>query len=455
MVMSMSTALRNKNGKSLEPLDIEDILQGNLCRCTGYRPILEGFSTFCKDGSKKKESGSAIDGRRAVPTFSSEDFAPYSEASDPDFPAELKGSEFSEKSICFVPASGPKWHRPSSVEELKQIVEKYGGGNVIFVSGGTGAYGNSPGSEKKIDAVVQVSNLSAGKNVSESREGVFFGGALTMEEFGQACETYSEKHGGVFRALSSVLGRWVSPQVRARATLGGHLGWAHPCSDVLPVFMAARCEVELLVLSSGTVKKIQLEDSSGLDELKAELESGGALITGLKVPISQKGAFCLYYREGRRKEMDLPVANVAFLGTRENGKVTDLRIVAGGAEANLPNSKKSKPELLEKTAKFLLGKAACEEVSRAALMEKIVEELPVDGRAPGKMAQYRRCLVAGFVERFLVDVGKENRKEVKERDPVEGHQLFEMPPEDQDESDALRRPIQHQWAAEQTTGEAK
>ncbi|XP_009950251.1 PREDICTED: xanthine dehydrogenase/oxidase-like [Leptosomus discolor] len=46
IVMSMYTLLRNKPEPKME--DIEDAFQGNLCRCTGYRPILEGYRTFAK-----------------------------------------------------------------------------------------------------------------------------------------------------------------------------------------------------------------------------------------------------------------------------------------------------------------------------------------------------------------------------------------------------------------------
>lgn len=51
--MSMSSLLRENENPVVEEMELA--LQGNLCRCTGYRPILEGFRTLCKDGKDLNE----------------------------------------------------------------------------------------------------------------------------------------------------------------------------------------------------------------------------------------------------------------------------------------------------------------------------------------------------------------------------------------------------------------
>ena len=59
--MSMSSELRNRAENCIEDCipDVEDMekcLQGNLCRCTGYRPILECYDTFCKGNNEAKNN---------------------------------------------------------------------------------------------------------------------------------------------------------------------------------------------------------------------------------------------------------------------------------------------------------------------------------------------------------------------------------------------------------------
>lgn len=59
MVVSMSCLLQNNKDPSV--VDIEDCLQGNLCRCTGYRPIIAGCKSFVKGSSEKHCSDFNID----------------------------------------------------------------------------------------------------------------------------------------------------------------------------------------------------------------------------------------------------------------------------------------------------------------------------------------------------------------------------------------------------------
>ncbi len=85
--MSMSSLLRQKAAPAAE--DVEVALQGNLCRCTGYRPILESFRTFCKDAPSLRPAAAGLDSKFEVATFDATAFKPYSKDCDPVFPEPL------------------------------------------------------------------------------------------------------------------------------------------------------------------------------------------------------------------------------------------------------------------------------------------------------------------------------------------------------------------------------
>merc|ERR1711963_916391 len=105
--MSMYTLLRNDPNPNME--DIETYFQGNLCRCTGYRPIIEGYSVFAKDGQcsgKKKDGSCCMSGNGNVNENSSEsesDFKPYDATQEPIFPPELRlnTTQFNKQSLVF------------------------------------------------------------------------------------------------------------------------------------------------------------------------------------------------------------------------------------------------------------------------------------------------------------------------------------------------------------------
>ncbi|XP_046505262.1 xanthine dehydrogenase/oxidase-like isoform X2 [Equus quagga] len=113
--MSMYTLLRNQPEPTME--EIEDAFQGNLCRCTGYRPILQGFRTFARDGgccggkgdnpnccmNQKKDQMVTL----SPSLFNPEEFMPLDPTQEPIFPPELLVGDASGrgpiKSLCHDP----------------------------------------------------------------------------------------------------------------------------------------------------------------------------------------------------------------------------------------------------------------------------------------------------------------------------------------------------------------
>ena len=95
IVMSMYTLIRNCKIPTQEM--INRALQGNLCRCTGYRPIIEGFKIFTIDsqplGCPKGENcckNKKCDSEVSSLEIPKSDFVPEHASQEPIFPAELK-----------------------------------------------------------------------------------------------------------------------------------------------------------------------------------------------------------------------------------------------------------------------------------------------------------------------------------------------------------------------------
>ena len=82
--MSMYTLLRNKPCPTQE--EMEHAFEGNLCRCTGYRPILDGYRTFCSDCTCTSQTDDDKDDM----LFNPKEFIPLDPSQDPIFPPKLK-----------------------------------------------------------------------------------------------------------------------------------------------------------------------------------------------------------------------------------------------------------------------------------------------------------------------------------------------------------------------------
>nr|CAD7392474.1 unnamed protein product [Timema cristinae] len=125
IVMSMYTLLRNTGRPTLE--DLDTALQGNLCRCTGYRPILEGFRVFTEDWERRQAAqysngsvnGSCGMGDKCCKLNGTEDhedeqlfdksqFVPYDPTQEPIFPPELKVTRSTQDNVYVVQAQGDK-----------------------------------------------------------------------------------------------------------------------------------------------------------------------------------------------------------------------------------------------------------------------------------------------------------------------------------------------------------
>ncbi|XP_046505227.1 aldehyde oxidase-like [Equus quagga] len=139
MVMSIYTLLRNHPEPTLDQLT--DALGGNLCRCTGYRPIIDACKTFCKTSGccQSKENGVCCldqginelpefeEGNKTSPKlFSEEEFLPLDPTQELIFPPELMimAEKQPQRTRVFV-GDRMTWISPVTLKELLEAKVKY------------------------------------------------------------------------------------------------------------------------------------------------------------------------------------------------------------------------------------------------------------------------------------------------------------------------------------------
>ncbi|MEE6490026.1 hypothetical protein FKM82_015765 [Ascaphus truei] len=469
MVMSMYTLLRNHPEPTME--QIYEALGGNLCRCTGYRPIMDGCRTFCKktDCCQAKESGPCCVNNQDMPQvsaagddictglFEGESFTPLDPTQELIFPPELMLMENESVETLLFRGERTTWIAPSSLQELLQLKANYP--QAPLVVGNT-----TVGPEMKFKGVLhpviifpaRISDLNL---VTESSTGITVGAACSLailkETLVEAASRLPEEKTKIFCALLQQLRTLGGQQIRNTASLGGNIMSRSATSDLNPILAAGNSTLNLA--STGGTRQIPLDDSffagSGSSFLKAE-----EILVSVHIPYSRKGEHVSAFRQAQRRVNALPIvtAGMRVQFEKDTDIIKDINIFFGGVGTTTVCAKTTSQALINKHWDEEMLSEACRQV---------LEEIPLLGSAPGGMVGYRRTLTISFLFKFYLTV----LQTLKKMDPSnpdvsaisdfqtmasENVQTYQDVSVDQPSQDPVGRPIMHQSGIKQATGEA-
>jgi CO/xanthine dehydrogenase FAD-binding subunit len=266
--------------------------------------------------------------------------------------------------------------RPTTLEEAwKEKRER--GASARLVGGGIDVVLYSGPS---VTALIDLGKLGLA-GVREETRGIRIGATTTMTEAVESPLLAGYAGGLLIRALKQV----ASPLQRNLATFGGTIGSAHPWSDVIPALLVLDAE---LIVYDGSERTVPLEGFLG--DRRAR---GAPIICAIRLPSalrSSKGAFVSFTRTG----FDVPLLNVACLGTVDGGEWTDVRIAIGGT----PGLATRLPDV----ERGLAGEpAAGGAIDAAAESAAAAIDARDDARAS---AGYRRSLARVLVGRCLTEI---------------------------------------------------
>ena len=375
--------------------DIEDVskcLQGNLCRCTGYRAILDAF----KD----------------VKDLGKEEFKPICEVIVPDNVPSLN-----VKNQLFA---------PQDLNEAIEIMMKYKG-RYELINGGTGTYQMPPKDPK--DVLIHLGNVKELQTVNVEKDKIVIGAGVKLADLKSIFDQESW-----LEPFSKALETLASPQVRNQATIGGSIMWTHPASDLWPLYQVFDCHVQVKTVDP-------LTKTFKMEELPADFDG---LLTGLVIMRPPKSFNGTFMKKARRKEFDLALLNMAALADIEDEKVKEIKVAFGGS-ISLFRSNSGQRGLATSTVEYLKGKNIAD-ISDKDLINAIDEDLQTEDKS---LHNLKLTSALFFIKSFLK--GSEVRPKMNE---VTSTQLFQNVPEDQDENDLLHRPISHRWGDELACGTA-
>ena len=412
IVMSLYALLRN----DLDPseLEVEEAFDGNLCRCTGYRPILDAAQTFSKNkacgkatanggtgccmenGNGEAANGSCMgkmNGDQPIKRFTPPGFIEYNPDTQLIFPPALLKHDF--KPLAFG-NKRKRWYRPVTLNQLLEIKSVYPSAKII--GGSTETQIEIKFKAMQYTASVYVGDIPELRQYSFQDDHLEIGGNVVLTDLEDIClkaaEHYGPTKGQPFKAIHKQIRYFAGRQIRNVGTPAGNLATASPISDLNPVFVATNT----VLVAKSLEKETEIPMSQFFKGYRTTALAPDAIIASLRIPVAREhGEYLRAYKQAKRKDDDIAIVNAALrVSLSEKHIVESVDLVYGGMAATTVAAREA--------VSYLKGKLWTDPATLEGVMNALENDFDLRFGVPGGMATYRKSLAFGFFYRFYHEV---------------------------------------------------
>ena len=370
-IMSMFALYKNHPGASRHT--VEEYLGGNLCRCTGYRPIVAAALQATRDAGADLFSDFEAECVRRLKRI---------RQPEPETDAET---------------GAPHFHLPRSTAQLAALLQRHPDARLL--AGGTDLALEVTQQLQSLEDIIYLGEVAALRQIHTRDDCVEIGAAAPL---GECDDLLSAEYPG----LAELLHRFGSVQVRNQATLGGNIANASPVADLPPALIALDAGV---VLQCGErIRRVDAEDY--FIDYKQTALGRGEFIKSILLPRAQPKRraqvaataaatttnVCAY-KISKRLDDDISAVCAVFNITLKDGVVAAVRTGFGGMAAI--------PKRALHCERALLGKpldARTLESARRALREDFQ---PISDARAG--ASYRMTVSQNLLQRLFIELSDE------------------------------------------------
>ncbi|HWI79309.1 MAG TPA: xanthine dehydrogenase small subunit [Ramlibacter sp.] len=350
-VMSLFGMYQNHvcRGEAITRELAQEELSGNLCRCTGYRPILDAAQTM-----------------GALPLRHTDDKALL---------RQLK-----RLGKAGMPASAARYLAPTSLSEL--LSARTANPKAQIVAGCTDVGLWVTKMHLQFAQVLDVTRVEELRRIERYEHHVSIGAAVNLTDAYAALVADRPQ-------LKTFANRFAGLPVRNAGTLGGNVANGSPIGDSMPLLMALKAH--LVLMSARGHREMRLEDFYA--GYRKTVLAPDEVLAWIKVPRPSKGEFLRAYKISKRYDDDISAVCLVLNLRFEGGRVAAASIGAGGVAAT--------PARAARTEAFLLGKAWTQAAVHDAADVLRAEFQPIgDIRAS---AAYRREVLGNLLQRFWLE----------------------------------------------------
>ena len=312
IVMSLIALHAHKEGTDPNDHGLLEALSGNLCRCTGYRPIIDA-------------------GRQAlVQEWTPEPSHPAASLCGTSARPELSG--IPGGSVSSGTADGLRYDAPATLTELRELRRNFPESRLV--AGSTDLALEITQQLKTLPHLISLERVDELKGCAQEGDELVIGAAATYQQFRGPLSA-------LWPAFDAMVERLGSLQIRNRGTLGGNIANASPIGDMPPPLIALGAT--LVLDGPDGERRLHLEDF--FHGYKQTDLKPGEFVHSVRVPVPAANEQLYIYKISKRLDDDISAVLGAFRLTVDNGVVADCRLAFGGMAATPARAHKAEATL--------------------------------------------------------------------------------------------------------------
>ena len=341
---------------------IEDALAGNLCRCTGYEPIIAAGRRM--DEIAPREADRFLLEREAV---------------------AARLTALSDNETLALQGDGGSFHAPATIEALAALIEALPQATLIAGATDVGLWVTK--AMKRLDPVIYLGRIEAMRAITDEGDHLRFGAMAGHIDVRTALA-------GLSPQLDELMRRFGGEQVRNAGTIGGNIANGSPIGDLPPALIALDATLVLARRAEAGIERRSVPLESFFIEYRKQDRRPGEFVEAVLVPKLAQGMLFHVSKVSKRFDEDISAVCGAFrLAFGNDGHVSEARLAYGGMAGT--------PKRAKAVEAALVGQLWNEAAVAAAIAALPQDFTPLDDMRAS--AHYRLKIAGNLLHRFLIE----------------------------------------------------